>query len=207
MEQGTHGSDGPVNAPATESAQAHRGPETRKFRMHPDLLWSVIKAQAGVREKALAEAVMNAIDAGATVCHIRLDGEGYEIVDNGRGFTARQEIEDFFETFGTPHRDGDATYGKFRMGRGQLFSFSRTRWRSGRFSMDVDIKTRGLAYDLLDGLDEAPGCTIDGTWYDRCELAEVIRTTHELTDLVQWMGLTGVAIHINDRRVDKDVAA
>lgn len=185
--------------------RAISGAETRKFRMHPDLLWSVIQAQAGVREKALAEAVMNAIDAGATECRLRIDGDGYEIIDNGRGFTARQEIEDFFETFGTPHQEGDATYGRFRMGRGQLFAFSKTLWRSGQFAMDVDIKSKGLAYDLQEGLDEMRGCTITGTWYDYCDISEVIRTVHEVTDLVQWMGITGVSIFINDRKVDKDV--
>lgn len=83
--------------------------ENRSFRMHPALLWSVIQSQAGTPEKALLEAVMNAVDAGATFCEVKVDELGYSVRDDGRGFQSRNEIEDFFETFGTPHKEGDAT--------------------------------------------------------------------------------------------------
>ena len=47
--------------------------DTRKFRMHPDLLFSVIKAQAGTLAKALMELVMNSVDAGASRIEIMMD--------------------------------------------------------------------------------------------------------------------------------------
>ena len=91
-------------------------PERREFRMDPALLWSVIESQAGSAEKALLEAIMNAVDAGATRCDITLSETGYSVQDDGGGFKSRDDIEQFFETFGTPHKDGDgAVYGTYRM--------------------------------------------------------------------------------------------
>lgn len=161
--------------------------QVRQFRMHPDLLFSVIKAQAGTHEKALLEAVMNAVDAGATECNITLDEKGYVISDNGKGFSSRQEIEDFFETFGTPHKEGDATYGKFRMGRGQLFAFSRTVWHSNEFMMDVCIKTRGLDYVLKEKQNPFKGCKITGTWHEKVKSSEILGLTKEFKLLVKYM--------------------
>jgi hypothetical protein len=172
--------------------------EVRQFKMHPDLLYSVIKSQAGTHEKALLEAVMNAVDAGASQCTITLDENGYQIVDDGKGFASRQEIEEFFETFGTPHKEGDATYGKFRMGRGQLFAFSRTIWRSNTFSMDVCIKTRGLNYHLEDNLEQVKGCQIQGIWHEKLKGSEILNLTKELKTLVRFMQ---IPVIFNDERI------
>lgn len=177
--------------------------ENRNFRMHPALLWSVIQSQAGTPEKALLEAIMNAVDANATYCDITINENGYVIKDDGRGFQSKSEIEEFFETFGTPHKEGDSTYGKFRMGRGQLFAFSTTVWKSSSFSMSVDIKSKGLSYELITDLSPVPGCTIEGKWYDRLDLSEVIRVTHELTQLAKWMQIT---ININGKKINKIAA-
>lgn len=40
--------------------------EIREFKMHQALLGNVIKEQAGTVQKAILEAVMNAVDAGST---------------------------------------------------------------------------------------------------------------------------------------------
>lgn len=175
-----------VKEKVTKAATSETG-EVRQFRMHPDLLYSVIKAQAGTHEKALLEAVMNAVDAGATKCDIEIDQKGYVINDNGKGFASRQEIEDFFETFGTPHKEGDATYGKFRMGRGQLFAFSRTVWQSNNFLMDVCIKTKGLDYLLKDDQPVYAGCKITGTWHEKLKSYDVINIGRELKTLIRYM--------------------
>lgn len=161
--------------------------EIRKFKMHPDLLFSVIKSQAGTQEKALLEAVMNAVDAGATQCNITIDNKGYTVSDDGKGFQSRQEVDEFFETFGTPHKDGDAVYGRFRMGRGQLFAFSSTVWKTTRFSMSVDIKKNGLDYVLEENNDFSQGCTITGQWYDYMADQSVYLMIKELEKLIKYM--------------------
>lgn len=161
--------------------------QVRQFRMHPDLLFSVIKSQAGTQEKALLEAVMNAVDAGATECYVDIDEQGYLIKDNGKGFASKKEIEDFFETFGTPHHEGDATYGKFRMGRGQLFAFSTTVWTSNTFKMDVCIKSRGLDYQLDENEPFYQGCQIKGTWHEKIKSSEILNIAREFKNLVKYM--------------------
>ena len=121
--------------------------QTVAFQMHPDLLRSVIRKQAGSLDKAILEAVMNSIDAGSSSVNIQLLTDKVIITDDGRGFRDAQEIQDFFATFGTPHKEGDATYGKFRMGRGQMFAFGKNTWRTGTFQMDVDVDVH-LGFDL-----------------------------------------------------------
>lgn len=162
-----------------------------------------MQSQAGTPEKALLEAIMNAVDAGATVCDITVHERGYVVKDDGRGFQGRTEIDQFFETFGTPHKEGDACYGKYRMGRGQLFAFSTTVWLSSTFSMAVDIKNRGLNYDLYSNMPNTPGCTITGTWYEPIDMIEVIRIIHDLSQLAQWMH---IPVLINGKKINKSVS-
>ncbi|MGN5048489.1 ATP-binding protein [Aeromonas sp. 23P] len=142
--------------------------ERRKFQIHPAIIKSIINEQAGSITKAFAELVMNAIDAEATRIDIEATVDGkFRLIDNGKGFTSREEIETFFETFGSPHVDGDAKYGRFRIGRGQIMSYARTVWRSGKFEMRVDLESDGefFGYDLIEHEDEVVGCTITGETY------------------------------------------
>lgn len=177
--------------------------EVRKFKMHPDLLFSVIKSQAGTQEKAILEAVMNAVDAGATRCDITIDQNGYHISDDGKGFSSRQEVDEFFETFGTPHKEGDATYGRFRMGRGQLFAFSSTVWKTTTFEMHVDIKKTGLDYIFEEDLPYVNGCTIVGTWYKSMATQELFVMTKELQSLIKYMQIP-VFVNEKDFSIDPE---
>ncbi len=158
----------------------------RRFGMHPNLLMDVITRQAGSVSKGLLEAVMNSIDAGASRCEIELTAEHFRIVDDGRGFVSMQEIEEFFETFGTPHEEGDARYGRFRMGRGQLFAFAHNTWTSNGFQMIVDIKNRGLDYDLTDLETPVSGCAIHGRLYEPLLPSQLDATLSELREFVAW---------------------
>lgn len=139
--------------------------EQRSFAIDPALLYSVIESQAGTLEKALLEGVMNSIDAGSSRVVVRLTSTEFTIQDNGRGFRSRDEVLKWFETFGTPHKEGDAVYGKFRMGRGQLMAFASTVWQSGAFEMRVDIRKTGLGYELLALSPKRKGCLVAGKLY------------------------------------------
>lgn len=172
--------------------------EIRKFKMHPDLLFSVIQAQAGTQEKALLEAVMNAVDAGATNCYVSITEGGFSVIDNGKGFANRQEIDEFFETFGTPHSEGDAVYGRFRMGRGQLFAFATTKWNTSTFEMKVDIKGKGLDYEFRDNLPFSEGCTIEGSWYAPLSAFDIHEISKNLESLIKYMQ---IPVFLNERKV------
>ncbi|MFK5108744.1 ATP-binding protein, partial [Klebsiella pneumoniae] len=62
------------------------------FVMHPELLRSVIQRQAGSLSKAVLEAVMNSIDAGATRIDVDFDANYVTIKDDGKGFADANEI-------------------------------------------------------------------------------------------------------------------
>lgn len=188
----------------TREGQGATDAERRSFRMDPALLWSVIKSQAGTLAKALLELVMNSIDAGASQVSIMLTGTRLKVEDDGRGFQSRTEVTSWFETFGTPHKEGDARWGKFRMGRGQLMSFTRNVWRSGEFEMRVDIRDLGLQYDLVDGLAPHKGCVIEGELYQPMQPSEVIRTIDNLRAMCKY---TPVPVLVNGERISQDVSA
>lgn len=185
---------------AKQSNQA----EKRDFRMHPDLLWSVIKSQAGTLSKAFLELVMNAVDAGSDKIEIVFDRNTFKVSDNGKGFTSRQEIEDFFETFGTPHKEGDATYGKFRMGRGQIFSFAKNTWQSSSFRMDVDIKTMGLEYDLHESQPMMQGCVIAGEFYDKMMPSDVVSLMQDMENMCQYVP---IPVFCNGKLISVDLSS
>lgn len=169
-------------APTVETSEQNS--EVRKFKMHPDLLFSVIKSQAGTQEKAILEAVMNA-------------------VDDGKGFVSRQEVDEFFETFGTPHKEGDATYGRFRMGRGQLFAFSSTVWKTTTFEMHVDVQKSGLDYVFKENLPFVNGCTIIGSWYKKMATQELFIMIKELENLIKYMQIP-VFVNGKDFSIDPE---
>lgn len=155
--------------------------------MHPNLLFDVIKRQAGSTEKALLEGVMNAIDAGASKLEITVEQGRIQLTDDGSGFQGRESILAFFETFGTPHEEAEhKRYGEFRMGRGQLFAIGKNTWRSNTFAMVVDIKTRGLDYELQDGLPFQKGCAIEIEPYEKLTVLDVRNITDRIEEITKF---------------------
>lgn len=164
------------------------------FTMDPNLLVSVIKSQAGTLSKAILEGVMNSLDAGASRVDVSLDTRGFSIRDNGRGFADEEEIRQWFGRFGTPHQTGDAMYGRFRMGRGQMMSFASTRWTSNRFCMEVDLERDGLTYHLSMLDEPVRGCLVEGTLYE--ELRDwQLRST--LAELKKYVAYTPRPVYVN----------
>jgi len=175
--------------------------QTHDFQMHHDLLRSVIKKQAGSLDKAILEGVMNSVDAGATSVDITINPLRVTITDNGKGFKDAQEIKDFFATFGTPHKEGDATYGRFRMGRGQMFAFGINTWRTGTFKMLVDIN-KHLGFELEDNLELLPGCDIEIKLYDVLSQQDVHATIRAITNMVKYVA---IPVLINGERVSVEI--
>lgn len=177
--------------------------EKRRFGMHQNLLYDVILRQAGTLQKAILEGAMNAVDADATACHITLDTHRFSISDDGHGFQSRQEIEEFFETFGTPHEEGDAVYGRYRMGRGQMMAFGVNTWRSRWFEMQVDIKNFGLDYNLTVHDEDRAGTTVDVDLYDPIIPSDLERIKSELRNFVAW---AQIPVYLNGEQISKTPA-
>ncbi len=143
--------------------------QRRSFKINPKAIRDIITRQAGSLHKAILEAVMNAIEAGATLIEIVAEGKHLSIYDNGRGIRTRKEIKDFFEHFSNPHSQSEAKiWAQFRMGRGQIFSFGRNTWRTNNFEMFVDVNEDSyytesgfFQYDLDEEMEAVQGCRIE----------------------------------------------
>ena len=152
--------------------------QTRRLKPDENLIFHLITSQSSSVSTALRELVQNAYDAEATECFITLNQAGFRVKDDGKGFGSEKEVEEFFETFGTPHEeDRHQKFGRFRMGRCQIMAFAPTDWHSNTFGMQVDIKNRGLDYSLSTRQEPQPGCVIEGRWYE--ELSQ-----DSITDLI-----------------------
>jgi hypothetical protein len=174
--------------------------QKKEFKLHKAALYSIIVAQAGTFEKALLELVMNAVDAGSTRVDVSLTNTAFSVSDDGRGFAGEYEIEHYFGTFGTPHADGDAPYGKFRMGRGQIMAFTRNTWRSNDFKMSVNIKEDGDHYVFEKGLPAHPGCLIEGTMYEPLQTTERLAVERNLAEMVKYVG---IVVTVNGEKASK----
>ncbi|MNR71742.1 hypothetical protein D3C71_24200 [compost metagenome] len=179
--------------------------ENREFAVDKHILISVMQSQAGTLGKALMEGVMNSIDAGATHVSVKLDAQSFRLKDDGRGFQSKEEVVKWFETFGTPHTAGDARFGKFRIGRGQLMSFAANDWRTGTFRMAVDIRSDSgvLGYHLTEGLSPVKGCSIGGKLYEELSPEALDEVVREFTDLVRY---AEIPVSLNGKVISRKVS-
>lgn len=177
--------------------------QSRRLTIHPAMIYDIIARQSGTLSKAIMEGVMNSADAGATRCDVTITDTEYFVTDDGKGFRDQDEIVSFFETFGTPHAAGDATFGRYRIGRGQGFSFGVNQWLTGCFDMRVDIKGRGLDYDLA--VHPEPifeGCCINVALYDRLSPGDLAATIREVRSLCEWMP---IPVYVNGALISKSL--
>lgn len=171
------------------------------FTLDPQVIHHIIHSQAGSIGKALIELIMNSVDAQAERLDLVVTQDGFSAQDNGNGFASREDIVQYFGRFGTPHEEGDATFGRFRLGRGQIMAHAVTVWQSQRWQMTVDTRTMGYAYELDDLANPFPGCSIAGTWYEKLGEMELYEVVQELRDLVRY---TPLAVSLNGKLITRD---
>jgi hypothetical protein len=170
--------------------------EERQFKMDPGLLYSVITRQAGSIEKAWLEAVQNSIDAKSTGMLFSITDSGFQITDNGIGMS-KEEILNYFEVFGKSAKDAD-DLGEFGMGRGQIFAMGKTSWYTGTFKMIVDIKNKGLTYELVENLPRASGTSIFVETYEKIKLL-----SNRIKRFKEWIKYVEIPITINSDVVNE----
>lgn len=190
--------------------------ERRIMKVHPKVIWDLIHEQAGTIGKAILEGAMNSVDAGATECHINIDRESFSIIDNGKGFADDDEIVNFFETFAYPHEEGDAKYGRYRMGRGQIMAFGVSKWHTNSYKMHVDFKPQQnndannyeLGYDFYRTDDHYSGCKIEVDLYDKLAPSSLDTVLREIQECVKYIEipiyLNGKVISINPKDEEWD---
>ncbi len=181
--------------------------ESRRFGMHPRLLMDVIQRQAGTLCKAILEGTMNGVDAKADEINITLTEKRLVIGDTGHGITDKQDIIDYWETFGQPPTEEEKkkkTFGYFRMGRGQLFAFGVNKWETAQFEMTVDIQNKGLDYDLIEHPRErTKGCLIEIALYEPILPSDIAAIERELRLAVKY---APARVTFNDKVISIDKA-
>lgn len=182
--------------------------EKNEFQVSQNMIFHVIKHQAGSIEKAILETLMNAVDAKATEVRVDLsyDGKKYTIKDNGKGFATEKEIKDCFGVFGFDHGNEEENYrdyGTFGIGRAQLWAFSKNIWYTNNYRLDVDIKNNGLNYDLRSLSEKVNGCTIEGEFYERQTAQDIQNVIKELKKLALYLPIN---LFINDKKVNKEIS-
>lgn len=178
--------------------------EQRDFRISNNMIFHLVFSQAGTIAKALGELVMNAQDAGAKSFRVSISPDGFTATDDGHGFRSRKEIEDWFEELGFDHSDDlhqeDGRFSRFGLGRAQIMAFGSTDWLTNTFCMSVDIKARGISYELK--VDQAPvqGCTIKGSWYEPQSFSDLKDILREFEELIAF---TKIEVEVNGKVVNR----
>jgi hypothetical protein len=171
------------------------------FELDPQIIHHIIYSQAGSIGKAIIELLMNSVDASATRVKFTMTKDGFECDDDGNGFASEEDVRRYFGRFGTPHAEGDATYGRFRLGRGQIMAHAKTVWRSTSWMMTVDTREMGYNYELSDLPEKNVGCRITGEWYEKLTDSELMSAIQEVRDLVRY---TPIQVDLNGRQITRD---
>jgi hypothetical protein len=175
--------------------------EKRTMSVSPSIIMSLIKAQSGSLAKAVLECVMNSVDAGATSVDIAISRTRLSIIDNGKGFSTRDEILACFEVFGWEHTEGERVYGQFGIGRAQLWNYCDNLWRTRTFSMAVDVRKNGIDYDLTTGLPDVDGLSITGKFYAPLKTSELMAFEKDVAELARY---AQIPVTINGKIINVD---
>lgn len=171
--------------------------ESMQFKVgQAGLLKHFVFSQAGTLTKALSELVMNSIDGKASKIHISIVNE-YKIIieDDGVGFKSREEVETLFAELGFDHdtqieRGRNRIFGRFGLGRAQIFAFGRSRWLSNHLEMVVDFKGK-LDSNLFHFKEHKDvlhtGCKIEIDLYQRMDIGEFTNLKRSLTDMIRYV--------------------
>lgn len=203
------------------------------FKATEGLLNDVMRKQSGVIQKAWLEALMNGVDANASKVVFQIDESTTEYSDDGDSML-QSEVERYFEQFGLKDDDiEDKEFGKFRMGRGQIFNFGVNIWRArenymvvslddesvtvqlddctttedeaiiGVNNSDYTVDTSGLEYALLDAKDVDGGINITVQHYDPIE--DLSDTLDEFKNLARYISwLHDVEVIVNGESLDDE---
>jgi hypothetical protein len=157
-----------------------------EFEVDENIVHDLIYRQNGTISTALRELVMNALDYGSDRVDITIGRTHFEVKDRGKGFEDETSIMQFFKRFGTPHKEGDAKYGRFRIGRGQIMAFAKTTWHSKNFQMVTDIGSGVTGFNLTKDAEYYAGCSVSGSFYKELPSGEVESAVRDLSNLVRY---------------------
>ncbi|MDO8728645.1 MAG: ATP-binding protein [bacterium] len=160
--------------------------EFHAFEVDAAIVNDLIYRQNGTISTALRELVMNAFDANSEKVELLIWAEGFDVKDVGDGFEDESSIMRNFKRFGTPHKEGDAKYGRFRIGRGQVMAFAQTTWHSKTYQMITDVRSKDAGFLLKKDVNPYDGCHVYGEFYTPLDTHELLRAIEDVTKLVRY---------------------
>lgn len=168
-----------------------------EFETDAGIIHHLINSQHGELSTSIIELACNGEDGGATEIRILITKDGFEVKDNGRGFQTEEEVMKYFKTFGLRHSDGDAKFGRFRIGRGQIMSFSDAIWKSNQFEMHSKDTGNKYGFDFVKH-DEVKvvGCEVSGKFRKRISEYGV---NEKLKTALQYMS---IPIYLNGIKIN-----
>lgn len=177
--------------------------ERIEFDVHANIIHDLIHSQNGTVSTAIRELVMNAIDAGSEKCEIKVHKKGFSVIDWGKGFDSEKDIKTYFKNFGEPHEEGDAEFGRFRIGRGQIMAFGKVIWTSNQYSMTVDTRKNGFTFDYKNHGDiQWAGCRVDGVFYQELSDYHINHIKDELKDFICF---ADIQVLFNGESLNRDI--
>lgn len=180
-----------------------------EFQADSGIVHHLIHNQNGTIETSLIELICNSIDAGASSIKVTLSSKHFEILDNGSGFKDKDEIMKYFKKFGTPHKDGDSTFGRFRIGRGQIISFTDAIWHSKNFKMKTCTKNNSYGFEFNEYEDIfIDGCKVYGNFKTPIRDWDLSSIEKSIIKKLQYISsnivINGIPITIDDNNINWD---
>lgn len=205
-----------------------------EFESTQNHLRNTMTKQTGSIQKAFLESVMNSKDAGASYFHLNTHESETTIEDDGSGMT-EDEIQTYFRYFGFEGEDqSEKDFGKFRMGRGQMFNFGVNIWETGskvivvnireekttvpnffKFSEDdediiehndeeVVLDSSGLGFHVFDAKNHTDGCVVRIKHYT--DLEDVEETLVNFKELARFIPFVhNMEVKVNGAELDEEL--
>lgn len=172
-----------------------------EFEVDSNLINDLIYSQNGTIASALCELITNALDAKSPSIDIKANTKGFSIIDQGEGFEDEESIMRYFKRFGSPHTAGDAKYGRFRIGRGQIMAFAKTTWHSKNFQMTTDHSNGRAGFQFKKDAPHINGCVVSGIWKNPIDSHRLHYALCDVASLAQYVS---VPITINGERINSE---
>lgn len=194
-----------MNTPAVLQKTSHQ------MQMGKAAIRTLILGQAGSREKAIIELIMNEIDAGATDVNIDIDDDlsAIHVYGNGRGFGSYENAVKRFGDLAFDHRDGDEVamnrrYGTHGLGRAQILAFGRCIWASYTLKIECNLfsgKDLDVPFEITQYADSLfDGCRVDITFKDVLSFGEARHLRLEIERMSKYLPCR---LHVNGATVNK----
>lgn len=182
------------------------------FTVSPSILINVIMQQAGTLDKAILEAVMNELDAKCKRVSIEISDDMKRVVisGDGHGFKSVDDIKSLFGEFGFDHETEEELsrgrrFGRYGIGRGQLFKFGKSTWSTNQFKMVVDLLGVKSKTQLPYTIETHPqvlheGCKIELDLYEAMSTWSLDNLMTDLRSMVKYMD---VDVYLNGAKINK----